>query len=72
MKYLNNVVEQDHRAIGRRWRAILCFRSFHTAEWTLAGVEALHMMRQGQLKRVGGEDVIGQAEFVASLFGVAA
>jgi IS6 family transposase len=49
-----------------------CFRSFHTAERTLKGVEASHMMRKGQLKRIGGKDVVGQAKFVASLFGVAA
>jgi transposase, IS6 family len=47
VKYLNNVIEQDHRAIRRRWRAAQCFRSFHTAERTLEGVEALHMMRKG-------------------------
>jgi transposase, IS6 family len=34
-KYLNNVIEQDHRAIRRRWRAMQCFRSFHAAERTL-------------------------------------
>ncbi len=49
-----------------------CFRSFHTAEWTLEGVEAAHMMRKGQVKRLDGRDAIGQAKFVASLFGVAA
>jgi len=49
-----------------------CFRSFHTAERTIDGIEALHMMRKGQLKRTSGEDVVGQARFVESLFGVAA
>ena len=49
-----------------------CFRSFHTAERTLEGVEALHMMRKGQVKRLDGRDAVGQAEFVASLFRVAA
>jgi transposase, IS6 family len=72
VKYLNNVIEQDHRAVRRRWRAIQCFRSFHTAERTLEGVEALHMMRKGQVKRLDGRDGAGQAEFVASLFGIAA
>ncbi len=47
VKYLNNIIEQDHRAIRRRWRAMQCFRSFHTAERTLEGVEALHMMGKG-------------------------
>ena len=47
------------------------FRSFHTAERTLEGVESLHMMRKGQVKRLDGRDAVGQAKFVASLFGVA-
>jgi IS6 family transposase len=72
VKHLNNVIEQDHRAIRRRWRAMQCFRSFHTAERTLEGIEAAHMMRKGQVKRVDGSDAAGQATFVASLFGVAA
>src|SRR5919112_90988 len=72
VKYLNNVIEQDHRAIRRRWRAMQCFRSFHTAERTLEGIEALHVMRKGQVKRLDGRDAVGQAKFVASLFGMAA
>src|SRR5829696_2761061 len=72
VKYLNNVIEQDHRAIRRRWRAMQCFRSFHTAERTIEGIEAAHMMRKGQVKRLDGRDTIGQARFVEGLFGVAA
>ncbi len=72
VKYLNNVIEQDHRFIRRRWRNMQCFRSFHTAERTIQGVEALHMIHKGQVKRLDGRDAMGQAEFVASLFGVAA
>jgi len=71
VKYLNNIIEQDHRAIRRWRRAMQCFRSFHTAERAIEGTEALHMMRKGQLKRIGGEDVVGQVKFVLSLFGVA-
>jgi hypothetical protein len=48
-----------------------CFRSFHTAERTLEGVEAMHVIRKGQVKRLDGRDAVGQAKFVASLFGVA-
>ena len=48
VKYLNNVIEQDHRTIRRRWRAMQCFRSFHTAERTLEGVEAMHMIGRGR------------------------
>ena len=72
VKYLNNVIEQDHRAVRRRWRAMQCFRSFHTAERAIEGIEALHMMRKGQVKRLDGRDAVGQAKFVVSLFGVAA
>ena len=72
VKYLNNVIEQDHRAIRRRWRVMQCFRSFHTAERTIEGVEILHMMRKGQVKRLDSRDAVGQAKFVASYFRVAA
>jgi transposase-like protein len=72
VKYLNNIIEQGHRAIRRRWRAAQCFRSFHTAERTLEGIESLHTMRKGQVKRLDDRDSVGQAKFVESLFGVAA
>ena len=71
-KYLTNIVEQDHRFIRKRWRAMHCFRSFHTAERTVEGVEAMHMMRKGQVKRLDRSEVMGQVKFVESLFGVAA
>jgi IS6 family transposase len=71
-KYLTNIIEQDHRFIRRRWRAMQCFRSFHTAERAIEGVEAMHMMRKGQVKRLDGRDSVGQAKFVASLFQIAA
>lgn len=72
VKYLNNVIEQDHRFSRRRWRAMQCFRSFHTAERTLEGIESLHMLRKGQVERPDGRDTVGQAKFVESLFEVAA
>jgi transposase, IS6 family len=72
VKYLNNVIEQDHRFIKKKVRASQCFRSFHTAERTLEGIEAVNMIRKGQVKRLAGSDARGQAKFVASLFGIAA
>jgi IS6 family transposase len=72
VKHLNNVIEQDHRAIRRRWRAAQCFRTFHTAERTLEGIESMHMLRKGQVKRLDGRDAVGQAKFVQSLFDIAA
>jgi IS6 family transposase len=72
VKYLNNVIEQDHRFIKKKVRAAQCFGSFHSAERTLEGVEAMHMMRKGQVKRLSGSDASGQAKFVLSLFQLAA
>ncbi len=48
------------------------FRSFHTAGRTIEGVDAMHMLHKGQVKRLDGRDAQGQAKFVASLFAVAA
>jgi len=48
VQYLNNVLEQDHRAIKRRVRASQQFRSFWGAWRTIAGYEAIHMIRKGQ------------------------
>lgn len=48
-----------------------CFRSFHTAERTIEGIEALHMIKKGQVKRLTGGDVAGHAKFVARLFRLA-
>jgi transposase-like protein len=53
IKYLNNIVEQDHRAIKRRTRPMLGFKSFWSAAVTLAGVELMHMIRKGQLLLTG-------------------
>ena len=72
VKYRNNVIEQDHRFIKKKVRAAQCFKSFHTAERTLEGIEAINMMRKGQVKRLAGNDAMDQAKFVASLFQIAA
>jgi putative transposase len=48
-KYLNNIVEQDHRAVKRKVRPILGFKSFWAARCTLAGIEVMHANRKGQL-----------------------
>ena len=50
VQYLNNVLEQDHRAIKRRIRASQHFRSFWGAWRTIAGYEAIHMIRKGQAR----------------------
>ena len=53
VKYLNNVVEQDHRAIKRQVRPMMGFKSFWSAAATLAGIELMHMIRKGQMKTTG-------------------
>ena len=72
VKYLNNVIEQDHRSIKKKVRASQCFKGFHTAERTLEGIETMHMIRKGQVKRLDRNDAVGQAKFVESLFQIAA
>ncbi len=71
-KYLNNVIEQNQRFIKKKVRASQCYKSFHTAERTLEGIEAVNMMRKDQVKRLTRSDAMGQAKFVASLFQMAA
>ena len=53
-KYLNNLVEQDHRAIKRRVRPMLGFKTFATAASLIAGIEVMHMVNKGQLRCPGG------------------
>jgi transposase-like protein len=53
IKYLNNLVEQDHRAIKQLVRPMLGFKSFWSAAVTLAGIELMHMIRKGQLRTTG-------------------
>ena len=48
-KYLNNIVEQDHRAVKRLTRPMLGFKSFWAARCTIAGIEVMHAIRKGQL-----------------------
>jgi transposase-like protein len=71
-KYLNNIIEQDHRRIKRLTRPGLGFGSLRTARRTVAGDKAMAMMRKGQGRRIGGSDMKAQATFVAGLFLLAA
>ena len=64
-KYLNNVVEQDHRAVKRLTRPMLGFKSFWAAQSTLAGIEVMHMIRKGQLQSEGEEERTPADQFYA-------
>ena len=69
IKYLNNIIEQDHRFIKRRVKPGLGFYSFETAWRTLQGYETMHMIRKGQ---VGAREIESQVTFIDGLFGLAA
>ncbi|RAS75599.1 IS6 family transposase [Priestia endophytica] len=71
VKYLNNIVEQDHRFIKKRVRSMLGFKSFDTATSILAGVEAMHMIKKEQID-LRDQSVQNQKEFIDQLFGIAA
>ena len=70
VKYLNNIIEQDHRFIKRKVRPMLGFGSFESAEKTIAGIEAMHMIRKGQVEGVQG--VLSEVEFISKIMGVVA
>ena len=71
-KFLNNIIEQDHRRPKRLVRPGLGFGGFHTARRTLAGYEAMAMIRKGQVRKIGGRDMGAQTGFIAGLFQTAA
>ena len=50
IKYLNNIIEQDHRFIKKRTRPMLGFKSFNSAKNTIAGIESIHMIKKGQIR----------------------
>ena len=70
--YLNNILEQDHRFIKKRITASLWFRSVEGALRTIAGYEAMHVIRKGQIRWLAKGDVVGQRQFIHSAFGIAA
>jgi len=72
VQYLNNILEQDHRAIKRRVNVKQGFREFRAARRTIQGYEAVHMIRKGQVRWVAGDDLLRQIQFIDSLFDLAA
>jgi putative transposase len=62
VKYLNHVVEQDHRSVKRVTRPMLGFKSFAAAQCTLVGIELMHMLRKGQMRRGQGEEGLTPAD----------
>ncbi len=68
IKYLNNIVEQDHRAIKRIVRPMLGFKSSRCARVLLAGIEILHMIRKGQLVCPQGQVMSAANQFYSLAF----
>jgi len=65
VKYLNNLMEQDHRAVKRVTRPMLGFKSFEAAQYTVAGVELMHMLRKAQLEEGAEQGLTPAAQFYA-------
>jgi len=71
-KYLNNMIEQDHRFVKRLVNPGLGFGAFHTAQRTIQGYEAMHMLRKGQMEGIAKGDVLAQNRVINHMFGLAA
>ena len=67
VKYLHNIVEQDHRGVKRVTRPMLGFKSFDAAQGTLVGIELMHMIKKRQLVVEAGDEGLTAAELFYSL-----
>ena len=70
-RYMNNMVEQDHRFMKRRIKPGLGFGSYPTAWRTIQGYETMHMIRKGQVEGAEKGNIQAQNRFIAELFGLA-
>ncbi len=68
VKYLNNRVEQDHRTIKRITRPMMGLKTFNSARRTLRGIEAMNMIRKGQVKGIEQRDSVSQVRFIQAIF----
>jgi len=71
-KYLNNIVEQDHRGIKRLVKPEMGFGKFNTTRRTIRGYKIMHMLKKGQVEKVGKGAVRERVNFIAEIFGVTA
>ena len=71
-KYLNNVIEQDHRTVKKRVWLAKGYGTFQSAWRTLQGIEAVNMIRKGRVRWLAKGDAVGQARFIGGLFGLSA
>jgi transposase, IS6 family len=71
-KFLNNVIEQDHRLAKKRTWLAKGYGAFHSAWRTLEGIETMPMIRKGRVRWVGQGDVVVQMKFISKLIGLTA
>jgi transposase-like protein len=71
-KFLNNLIEQDHRLVKRGVNPGLGFGAFATAQRTIQGYEAMHIIHKGQIEGPAKRDVLAQKRVIERLFGLAA
>jgi len=71
IKYLNNIIEQDHRSIKRIVNPMLGFQSFQSANKTLKGIEAMNMIKKGQVDTLN-RCVLDEVNFINKLFEIPA
>ena len=64
-KYLNNIIEQDHRYVKKKTRSALGFKAFYSAHATLQGIELIQMIRKGQVRPIPDGSFIEQFNYLA-------
>ena len=69
---MNNIIEQDHRFVKKRINASQGFRSVDGALSTIAGYEAMNIIRKGQIRWLPKDDIVGQKLFIERVFGITA
>jgi len=67
-KYVNNMVEQDHRAVKRITAPMLGFKSFWSAQKLITGIETMHMVKKGQLHYSNGQPMSAADQFYSLAF----
>src|SRR3984885_13451840 len=71
-KFLNNVIEQDHRTVKKRTWLAKGYNTFQSAWRTIEGIKTMSTIRKGRVRWVAKKNVIAEARFIAKLFGLAA
>ena len=67
-KYLNNIVEKDHKFIKKLVNPISFYKFFYTARMTIIGYETMNQIRKGQIQGVAKENILAQVEYARSNF----